>query len=112
MYYSLTQRLGALPESTVLLPRAQLRRRVVDDRRRSAAILLMRFPSLGDFLRMWAAEPPGPRRGAPQALRPDALTAVHCQDLPGDVARAGGANARAAWLQKNAPQRFRSSSRS
>ena len=52
MYYSLTQRLGALPESTVLLPGHNYggASSTLGDEKRGNPF--MRFPSLGDFLRV------------------------------------------------------------
>lgn len=51
MYYSLTQRLGALPEDTVLFPGHNYggEASTIGDEKRSNAF--MRFPSLADFLR-------------------------------------------------------------
>ena len=59
MYYSLTQRLGALPEDTVLFPGHNYggaASTIGDEKRRNP---FMRFPSLGDFLRVMG----GQRRG-------------------------------------------------
>ena len=52
MYYSLTQRLGALPESTILLPGHSYGgpSSTIGDEKRGNPF--MRFPSLGDFLRV------------------------------------------------------------
>jgi glyoxylase-like metal-dependent hydrolase (beta-lactamase superfamily II) len=51
MYYSLTQRLGALPDTTMLLPGHNYggsSSTIGDEKRRNP---FMQFPSLKDFLR-------------------------------------------------------------
>src|SRR5438309_8034520 len=52
MYYSLTQRLGALPESTVLLPGHNYCRPSSTLGGEKRGNPFMRFPSLGDFLKV------------------------------------------------------------
>ncbi len=51
MYYSLTQRLGALPDDTVLLPGHNYGGQSSTLGREKRQNPFMRFPSLGDFLR-------------------------------------------------------------
>jgi glyoxylase-like metal-dependent hydrolase (beta-lactamase superfamily II) len=50
MYYSLTQRLGALPDDTVLLPGHNYGGAASTIGREKRGNPSMRFPSLGDFL--------------------------------------------------------------
>jgi hydroxyacylglutathione hydrolase len=62
MYYSLTQRLGALPDDTVVFPGHNYGGTVTtigDEKRQNP---MMRFPSMGDFLRVMGAYAPDPQR--------------------------------------------------
>ncbi|HSF07692.1 MAG TPA: MBL fold metallo-hydrolase [Methylomirabilota bacterium] len=60
MYYSLTQRLGALPDETVLLPGHNYGGASSSIGREKRQNPFLRFPSLGDFLRVMGGARPAP----------------------------------------------------